>query len=102
MTMRRALITFTSLCCLFLCSLTALSQSQTSGRIAGTVADEKGAGIPSAQVTVTNKATGEERKVTADDSGHYIVPLLPPGSYTVSVTADGFKRFFADEVKVAL
>jgi hypothetical protein len=100
--MRNALVLFTSVCLLLWSSLSALAQSQTTGRVAGIVADEKGAAIPAAEVTVTNKATGEERKVVADDSGHYIVPLLPPGIYTVSVSANGFKRFIADDVRVAI
>src|SRR6266487_720673 len=85
-----------------LCSVATLGQSQTSGRIVGTVVDEKGGAIPGAEVTVANKATGETRNVVSDDSGHYIVPLLPPGVYTVSIAANGFKKFVADDVRVAL
>jgi len=66
------------------------------------VVDEKGAAIPGAEVTVANMATGETRNVVSDDSGHYIVPLLPPGVYSVSITANGFKKFVADDVRVAL
>src|SRR3982074_2767573 len=102
MSMRNSVVLFTSVCLLLLCSLTALAQSQTTGRIAGTVTDEKGAALPGAEVTVTNKATGEVRTVIADDAGHYIVPLLPPGDYSISVTVTGFKKFIADEVKVSL
>lgn len=102
MSMRNGVALFTSLCLLLLCSLTVLAQSQTTGRIAGTVTDEKGAALPGAEVTVTNKATGEVRAVVADDSGHYIVPLLPPGDYSLTVTANGFKKFIADDVRVAL
>ena len=85
-----------------LCSVATLGQSQTSGRIVGTVVDEKGGAIPGAEVTVANKGTGETRNVVSDDSGHYIVPLLPPGVYTVSIVANGFKKFVADDVRVAL
>jgi hypothetical protein len=79
-----------------------LAQSQTTGRISGTVTDEKGAALPGAEVTVTNKATGEVRTIVADDAGHYIVPLLTPGDYTVSVAVNGFKKFVADDVRVSL
>jgi hypothetical protein len=102
MSMRNGVAFFTSVCLVLLCSLTVMAQSQTSGRIAGTVADEKGAALPGAEVTVTNKATGEVRTVIADDSGHYIVPLLTPGDYSVSVTVNGFKKYIADDVKVSL
>jgi hypothetical protein len=102
MTIRNGFVLFTSLCLLLLCSLSALAQSQTTGRIAGIVTDEKGAAIPGAEVTIANKATGEERKVVSDDSGHYIAPLLPPGTYSVSASANGFKKFIADDVRVAI
>jgi hypothetical protein len=102
MNIRNGLALFSSVCLLLICSLTALAQSQTTGRIAGTVKDEKGAALPGAEVTVTNKATGEVRTVVADDSGNYIVPLLPPGEYSVSVTTNGFKKFITDSVRVAL
>lgn len=102
MTTRKAIITLSSVFLLFVCSLVVLAQSQTSGRIVGIISDEKGASIPGSDVTATNKATGESRTVKADDSGHYIIPFLTPGNYTVVVSANGFKKGVADEVKVTL
>ncbi|HKG22586.1 MAG TPA: carboxypeptidase-like regulatory domain-containing protein, partial [Blastocatellia bacterium] len=80
----------------------ALGQTQTTGRIAGSVRDESGAVISRAEVSVVNKGTGEERKVMTDESGSYFVILLPSGTYSVSVTAAGFKRIIFDNVKVAI
>ena len=102
MTIRKSLVLFISLLCLVLFSISAMAQSQTTGRIAGVVTDEKGDAVPGAQITVTNNATGESRDAVADDSGHYIVPLLPPGSYTVTASATGFKKFITENVKVAI
>jgi hypothetical protein len=68
----------------------ALAQSQTTGRIAGTVKDPNGAVIVGAEVTVTSLATADERKVTTDTDGNYAVPLLSPGTYRVRITASGF------------
>ena len=87
---------------LFCASITVLGQTQTTGRLVGTVADEKGAAILGAEVTVTNRTTGEERKAVTNESGYFTVPLLPAGTYTVSATSSGFKKFLADDVKITI
>ncbi len=84
------------------CTSSAFAQGQTTGRIAGTVKDEKGAVIVRAEVTVTSKTTAEGRTVTTDNQGNYNVPLLAPGSYRVSVTANGFRAILFDSVQVAI
>src|SRR5439155_14661802 len=68
------------------------AQGPTTGRIAGTIKDQNGAVIVGAEVTVVNRATGDERRVTTDSEGNYAVPLLPPGAYLVKVTAQGFNQ----------
>src|SRR5881409_3121266 len=83
-------------------SICALGQSQTTGRIVGTVKDERGAVIVGAEVTVTSLATAEERKVTTDTEGNYAVPLLPPGAYRVRVTTNGFSSALFDSVQVVI
>ncbi|HEY6329545.1 MAG TPA: TonB-dependent receptor, partial [Blastocatellia bacterium] len=55
-----------------------------------TVTDEQGAVVSNASVTVTSKATGEVRKVTANEAGEYSVENLLPGQYDVKVEATGF------------
>jgi protocatechuate 3,4-dioxygenase beta subunit len=85
---------------LLLLSLTALAQTQTTGRIAGTVEDQNGALITGAQVTIISKATGDERRVTTDTEGNYAVPLLLPGSYRIRVEANGFDPKIFDDVQV--
>src|SRR5207247_9991544 len=74
---------------LFLSSISALAQTQTTGRTAGTVKDLNGAIIVGAEVTVINKATGDERKVNTDKEGNYTVQLLPPGTDLPISTASG-------------
>src|SRR5437868_4245648 len=61
------------------------------GSVTGTVTDQSGAVVPGAQVTVTNEATGLKRQAASDASGFYRVLDLPQGSYSVEVTAGGFK-----------
>jgi len=82
-----------------LCGQTASAQ-QDVGRISGTVTDPAGNLVSAAKVHVTNTATGITQDLTTDDSGHYQTQPLAPGSYTVSITAEGFKAFNIQNVIV--
>jgi hypothetical protein len=87
---------------LALCTSSAFAQSQTTGRIAGTVKDERGALVVGAEVTVNSKSTAGERRVITDNEASYTVPLLPPGSYDVRITARGFATSVFDAVQVVI
>lgn len=93
---------FWASCILLLCSISALPQSQTTGRITGTVKDPNGAIIVGAKVTVKSLTTTEERTATTDAEGNYSVPFLAPGTYEVSVTANGFKQAEIESVRVVI
>ncbi len=69
----------------------AFSQS-FKGTILGTVKDETGAVLAGATVTITNVNTGLTRTILTNDTGDYLVPLLPPGEYQVSAELSGFKK----------
>jgi hypothetical protein len=69
----------------------AWGQTAATGQIEGTVTDPSKAAVTGATVTVTNEATGITRTVKSGADGGYVVPLLPPGSYSVTVEASGFK-----------
>src|ERR1700722_10757066 len=58
--------------------------------IVGTVTDRSGAVIPGAKVTVTSVSTGVAKSAVTAATGEYTVNFLPPGSYNVEVTANGF------------
>src|SRR5216684_275849 len=65
--------------------------AQVSGAtLSGTITDPSGASIANAKVSITNKATGITRDVTADAAGFYSAPNLLPGAYEVAVAAPGF------------
>jgi hypothetical protein len=66
-------------------------QGQATGSFSGNVVDKSGAGVPGASVTVTLGGTGQARGGKTDTAGHYLVPLLPYGIYTVRVDASGFQ-----------
>jgi hypothetical protein len=73
---------------------------EVTARIKGTVTDPSGAVVAKAQVTVTNADTGVVSTTTTSDSGDYIFPALPVGTYTIKVEAPGFKGFAATGIKL--
>ncbi|MFI5057455.1 MAG: TonB-dependent receptor domain-containing protein [Candidatus Acidiferrales bacterium] len=60
------------------------------GNLSGTITDPSGAGIPQAQITIKNVATGVERNISTNEDGFYTAPNLLPGEYQVTITAKGF------------
>ena len=66
---------------------------QATGTIHGTISDSSGAVVPGVAVTITNAGTNASRMVVADESGHYVAPLLPVGVYSVTVERPGFATF---------
>jgi len=75
---------------LSVCSSSASPQSQTFGRISGIVQDIQGRSVPKATVVAVIPGISEPQKVTADDSGNYLISALSPGYYDVMFTAPGF------------
>src|SRR5450432_4225417 len=77
-----------------LCSLVfpicPLLYGQATGSFSGTVLDKTGSVVTGASVKATAQATGSTRDSKTDDTGHYLMPLLPIGNYTVRVESPGF------------
>src|ERR1700744_3459538 len=59
--------------------------------IVGTITDSSGAAIPGATVVVSSSATGIKKQAVTGSSGEYTVSYLTPGSFDVTVTANGFR-----------
>ncbi len=76
------------------------AQTSTTGQLSGNVADQSGAAVPDATVTITNTANGEKRTVTTSSDGNYSLPNLAVGTYRVSVTKSGFKETAIADVVV--
>jgi hypothetical protein len=74
--------------------------AQTTGAVLGVVSDQNGAAIASATVRATNTDTGFTAKTVSTSEGSYLVPSLPIGHYSISVTARGFKSFTESNVLV--
>jgi hypothetical protein len=63
---------------------------QTLGKVSGTVTDATGAAIPAASILLVNEQTAATRNTTSDGAGGYLVQDLSIGTYTVTITAQGF------------
>jgi hypothetical protein len=63
-----------------------------SAELSGSVLDASGAAVANAKVIATNTATNAAHETVSDGSGNYIITLLSPGEYTVTVEAAGFRK----------
>jgi Carboxypeptidase regulatory-like domain/TonB dependent receptor-like, beta-barrel len=81
---------------LVLTTSAVFAQSIISGEITGTVTDSSGAVLPNATVTLTSKDSGSSQTVTTSASGGFRFPLLRPGVYTLTATANGFSKLTQD------
>jgi len=87
-----------------LSSLVAIATAHAQAgkaELTGSVRDQNNAAIARARVAVTDIATGQTYSTTVMDNGDYTITNLKPGSYNLSVEADGFKRFLREGVRLA-
>src|SRR6266700_6924324 len=83
--------------CLTAVFTTGLAQGPV-GTLNGTILDQSGAVVPGATVIAVNNATAVESKTTSTSAGAYTLPYLPSGTYTIRVTAPGFRTSTAENV----
>ena len=87
-----------SVCAVFLfgiilgVSSAPLSAQAVNATVLGTVSDSTGAAVANAKVTITETNTNISRSTQTNDSGNYVFPDLPPGTYRVTAELTGFKR----------
>jgi trimeric autotransporter adhesin len=74
------------------CATPAVAQIRSS-TITGTVKDSTGALVPGAAVTVTNQDTNVDTALVTTEAGLFTAPYLPAGTYSVTVSIDGFAPF---------
>src|SRR5215831_16549424 len=72
------------------------------GAIVGTITDQGGARIASAEVTVTNVETNQPTTVTTNDEGSFAVNLLRIGTYSVAAGKKGFEKTIQQNVEVGV
>ncbi len=76
---------------LLIISSLASAQEPSTGNISGTVTGPRGASVSGAEITVTQKVTGQAVKTTTSPAGTYAVRDLAPGEYVLNVVAKGFQ-----------
>src|SRR5205809_2398231 len=85
------------LVCLTAVFATGLAQGPV-GTLNGTILDQSGAVVPGAAVVAVNIATSVESKTTSTSAGAYTLPYLPSGTYTIRVSAPGFRTSTAENI----
>ena len=85
---------------LVLATATAWGQSQNAS-LSGEVTDKTGAAVPNATVTLTSAARNIPQTVTTDSEGRYSFPNNPPGTYTLTIDAKGFKTYVKSGIELA-
>jgi hypothetical protein len=88
--------------CLALATLAAYAQSDR-GTITGTISDPAGAVVANAPIRAKNVATDALYEAASTNTGNYTLAQLPAGTYELSVSVPGFKRYVRDglEIQVA-
>ncbi|HYL37008.1 MAG TPA: carboxypeptidase-like regulatory domain-containing protein [Bryobacteraceae bacterium] len=90
----------TTLLLVAMCGVPALAQSGGTGALTVSITDQSGAVIVGATVRVSNAATNLTRTETTGGNGSYTFTLLPPGDYTVAISAPGFSTIDVPGVTV--
>jgi len=78
------------------CAAVAQTETGSQSTIVGTVKDASGAPVPGAKVTVVNTGTQFITEGTTNAEGNYYIPYLNPGTYRITIAANGFKQWIRE------
>src|SRR4029077_8562115 len=87
------------------CGLSAASswgQAVSTGTVTGQVVDQQDKVVVGAAVTLADVSTGSVRSTQTNDVGRYVFTQVPPGTYNVSVTKEGFSQTRIADQSVAV
>ena len=76
------------------------SAQEFRSTLTGQVADSQGAAMPGVKIVAKLATTGAEFTTVSATTGQYTLPFLPPGAYTVSAEATGFRRYINENIAV--
>jgi hypothetical protein len=76
------------------------SPQQYTGSVTGTVTDPSGAVVPNAQLRLVDEEKGFAFTAVSDSKGGYVIRQVPPGTYRLSVEAQGFRSETQSGIKL--
>jgi hypothetical protein len=85
---------------LLICSAVLVWAQLYTGSVTGIVVDPSGASIPGAEITLTDVDRDTHSAGKTDISGRYLVRSLPPGNYSLRVSAPGFDPYDLSKIVV--
>ncbi|HEX8188202.1 MAG TPA: carboxypeptidase-like regulatory domain-containing protein [Pyrinomonadaceae bacterium] len=85
---------------LLLMTFVMAGAQESRGSLNGTVTDPNGAALPGATVEIRNVETNVANTATTNEEGAYSFPLLNPGRYTLTVTAQGFSNTTRENIEI--
>jgi len=102
MIFRRIFMVATAVLLAFAIPPDKIAHAQSSGgAISGVVTDASGAVVANAAIKGTNESTGQSWTASSSSSGEFQLLKLPPGFYTLEVSAPGFQVFRANKISVS-
>jgi Carboxypeptidase regulatory-like domain/TonB dependent receptor len=76
-------------------------RAQFNAALQGTVSDPSGAAVSGASVSLAEDSTGVTKSTVTSASGFYRISELPPGHYTLTVSAKGFQQEVVHDIAVS-
>ncbi|HJZ63380.1 MAG TPA: carboxypeptidase regulatory-like domain-containing protein [Candidatus Acidoferrum sp.] len=84
---------FTSVVALALLFAPLTMGQSTGGRIRGTVTDQTGGAVAAVKVQLVNESTHATREVQSNENGEFIFIEVPVGTYEITASQTGFKKY---------
>src|SRR6201993_3727351 len=87
-------------CGSLLFTISPLLYGQATGSFSGTVSNKTGSVISGATVRIISQGPAQERAAKTDDTGHFLIPLVPIGNYTIRVESQGFQTVEQKDIRL--
>jgi hypothetical protein len=84
-----------------LCVYTALASAQTTATVTGLVRDAQDENVAGATVALVSERGGASLETETTGTGSFLFSNVTPDTYTIRITADGYKMLEVKQVAVA-